>query len=69
MDKSELGLALATVSRFLIGKTVDYATFMEILRLLFFFEQYCEWEKCLVQTAQKGHLLIVPALQIYGMKG
>jgi hypothetical protein len=26
----ELGLALATVSRFLIGKTVDYATFVEI---------------------------------------
>jgi hypothetical protein len=26
----ELGLDLATVSRFLIGKTVDYATFVEI---------------------------------------
>jgi transcriptional regulator with XRE-family HTH domain len=26
----ELGLALSTVSRFLTGKTVDYATFVEI---------------------------------------
>jgi predicted XRE-type DNA-binding protein len=27
----ELGLALSTVSRFLTGKTVDYATFMAVL--------------------------------------
>ena len=30
----DLGLALSTVSRFLIGKTVDYATFVEICGLL-----------------------------------
>jgi len=30
----DLGLALSTVSRFLIGKTVDYATFVEICEIL-----------------------------------
>ena|SRR4028118_1138932 len=30
----ELGLALSTLSRFLTGKTVDYATFREICRKL-----------------------------------
>ena len=44
----DLGLALSTVSRFLIGKTVDYATFVEICGKL-----GLEWQ----EIADLGNLL------------
>ena len=40
----ELGLALSTLSRFLTGKTVDYATFLEICgKLGSIGEKYLTW--------------------------